>query len=161
MELLTKLGINWQLLIAQIVNFLILLFVLYKFAYGPILKMLDNRSKKIEKGLADAEVAGKKLAEMEKKEKEVLQQARVEAQKIAEKSEKQALKNAENIVAVAEEQKEKMLQEAKEQLEVEKKKIVSEAKAEVGALIIQAAEKIIDEKIDTGKDKELIEKAIK
>jgi F-type H+-transporting ATPase subunit b len=161
MELLTNLGINGKLLLAQAVNFLILLWVLYKFAYGPILKMFDDRTKKIEKGLTDAAMAGKKLAEMEKREKEILQQARVEAQKISEKSEKQAVKNAENIIAVAEERRKEMLQETKEQLEVEKKKIIMEAKVEVGALVIQAAEKIIGEKLDSKKNEDLIAKAIK
>ena len=48
-ELFSKLGIDWKLLIAQIINFLVLLFVLYKFAYRPILSMLEKRTKKIEK----------------------------------------------------------------------------------------------------------------
>ena len=160
-ELITTFHIDWKLIVAQLVNFAIILFVLKKFAYGPVMKLMNDRAKKIEKGLHDAEAAGKKLTEIEKEEKDILQQARAEAQKIAEKSENQAVKNAENIIALAEEQRKKMLQEAKEQLEVEKKKIVSEAKAEVGALIVQAAEKIIDEKMDSKRDKELIEKAIK
>ena len=64
-ELLTKLGIDLKLLVAQIVNFLILLLVLYKFAYGPIVAMLEKRQKKIEKGLKEAEEAHKKLEESE------------------------------------------------------------------------------------------------
>ena len=83
-ELLNKLGIDYKLLIAQIINFLVLLFVLWKFAYGPILAILEKRQKKIEKGLADAEAAEKRLEESEKKQKEVLRKARTEAKEIVE-----------------------------------------------------------------------------
>ena len=68
-ELITKLGIDWKFLIAQIVNFLVLLFVLYKFAYGPILAMLEKRQKKIEKGLKDAEAATKNSKKAKKSKK--------------------------------------------------------------------------------------------
>ena len=61
MELLSNLGINGKLLLAQIVNFFILLYILKRFAYKPILKVLDDRKEKIEKGLRDAENAKDKL----------------------------------------------------------------------------------------------------
>jgi len=56
-ELISTFHIEWQLIIAQLVNFAIVLFVLWKFAYNPILKTLNDRTKKIEKGVKDAEDA--------------------------------------------------------------------------------------------------------
>mgnify|MGYP001588456271 CR=1 FL=1 len=64
MELISKLGIDWKLLVAQIVNFFILLFVLYKFAYKPVLEMLEKRSKTIEKGIHDAKASEERLKEI-------------------------------------------------------------------------------------------------
>jgi len=161
MELLNNLGINGKLLLAQIINFVVLLAVLYKFAYGPVLKMLDERTKKIEKGLKDAEASHKKLAEISEKEAAVLVEARKNAQEIIKKSEESAVKNAEGIVASAKEQTTKMLEVAQKQIEQEKEKILAEAKSEIANLVVMATEKIINEKMDSAKDKELIEGIIK
>lgn len=161
MELLNNLGINAKLLIAQIVNFLVLLFVLYKFAYGPVLKLLNERTNKIEKGLKDAEDAQKKLAEITEKEKEVLLKARKQAQEIVDNAEKIAVKNKEEIIAVAKVQSEKILADSAKKIEMEKDLMFQEIKKQVAELVIAATGKVINEKLDTAKDKELIEKVIK
>ena len=160
-ELLSKLGIDWKLIIAQIVNFLVLLFVLYKFAYGPILGMLEKRQKKIEKGLADADKAQKNLEKSEEKQKEILRKARTEAKDIVEKAHMQAEKSKSEIAVEAKAQSEKILVDAKKQISQEKEKMISEVKSEIGSLVVAATEKIILERIDEKKDKELIEKLIK
>lgn len=160
-ELLTKLGIDWKLLIAQVVNFLILLFVLWKFAYGPVLAMLEKRQKKIEKGLTDADEAHKKLAESEEKQQEILRKARTEAKDIVEKAHDQAEKAKSEIAAESKAQAEKIIAGAKAEIEQEKQKTIAEIKAEIGGLVALAAEKIIDEKLDASKDKKLIEDSLK
>ena len=142
-------------------NFGIVLFVLWKFAYKPILKTLNDRSSKIEKGIQDAENSQIKLAEMEKKEKAVLQKAREEAQKIIQQSEKTALQNAKDLEITAKVQSGKILEDAKKQIQQEKDKAVKEAKTEIAELIMSATEKIIGEKMDSGRDRDLIAKAIK
>jgi F-type H+-transporting ATPase subunit b len=161
MELLNNLGINGSLLLAQLINFGILLFVLYKFAFGPVLKMLEDRTKKIEKGLKDAEASHKKLAEISEKESAVLVEARVQAQEIIKKAEDMAVTQAQSIVLTAREQTEKMLAVAQKQIEQEKEKILTEVKLEVAGLVVMATEKIIHEKLDSTKDKELISQIIK
>lgn len=161
MELLSNLGINWKLLLAQIINFLILLFVLHRFAYKPILKMLNDRTNKIEKGLKDAEESRKKLAEIAEKEKEIIAKARKDAREILKKVEDTAKKNKEEIAIEAKNQAEKIIINAKASIESEKAKMFREVKAEVTELVVMATEKIIGEKVDAKKDKELIEQAIK
>ena len=159
-ELVKTFHIEANLLAAQIVNFVIVLLVLYKFAYGPILKTLNDRTKKIEKGLKDAEESQKKLQEITKKEKEVMTDAKKEAQTIIKKSEEEAKKNAEMIVAEAKNKTDKAIADAKNLIEQEKGKMLAEVKAEVAELVAAAAGKILGEKIDSEKDRELIEKAI-
>lgn len=160
-ELIKTFHIETNLLIAQFVNFAIVLFVLWKFAYKPILKTLNDRTKKIEKGMKDAENAGKKLEEISQKEKEVLHKAKMEAQEIIKKAEDTAKKDAQNISDEAKAQTEKMIADAKKVIEQEKTKMISEVKSEIAGLVVSATEKVIHEKLDETKDKELIEKAIK
>lgn len=160
-ELIKTFHIELNLLVAQIVNFSIVLFVLYRFAYKPVLKTLNSRTGKIEKGLKDAEVAGKKLDEIMLREKEVLAEAKKEAQSIIRIAEEQAKANAMSIVLEARNQNEKLIETAKKQIEQEKDKMISEVKSEIAGLVIAATEKIIGEKLDKVKDRELIEKAIK
>jgi F-type H+-transporting ATPase subunit b len=160
-ELFSKLGIDWKLLIAQVVNFLILLFVLWKFVYGPIVAMLEKRQKKIEKGLKDAQDAGKKLEESVEKQKEILKKARTEAKDIVEKAREQAEKAKAEIANEAKAQSEKIIAGAKSEIEQEKKKMIAEIKSEIGGLVVAATEKIVGEKIDENKGNDLIEKVIK
>ena len=161
MELIKTFGIEWKLLIAQLINFFVLFFLLKRYAYKPILKMLEDRKDKIEKGLKDAEASQKKLVEIETKEKAVLTEARKQAQEIIAKAEEVAVKNKEEIIVAAKAQSEKILSDSAKKIETEKALMFQEVKKQVAELVIAATGKIIDEKIDAGKDKELIEKAIK
>jgi F-type H+-transporting ATPase subunit b len=160
-ELVKTFHIDASLLLAQLVNFAIVLFVLYKFAYKPILKTLNDRTGKIEKGLKDAEDAQNKLAEMEKREKAVLMKAKEEGQKIITVAETTARKNKEELLVEAKTQSDKILMEAGKKIEEEKNKMIGEIKSEMAGLVVMAAEKILGEKIDANKDKELIKKSIR
>ncbi len=160
MDLLNNLGINGKLLLAQIINFFVLFYVLKRFAFSPILKVLEERRKKIERGLADAEAAEKKLQEIEKKEKKILLKARKEADQIIRKSEAQAIKNGEIIITESRKQAEKIIIDAKKELAEEKRKMLSDVKQEVADLILLATEKAIGEKINENKDKEIIKKVV-
>lgn len=160
-ELVKTFQIDWKLVVAQLVNFGIVLFVLYKFAYGPILKTLNDRTAKIDKGLKDAEEANRKVIEMGDREKEVLVEARKEAQAILAKSEEQAKKNKDEIMAEAKAQAEKAVAEAQKKIEEEKNKMMAQVKGEIAGLVMAATEKLIGEKMDSKKDAELIEQSLK
>lgn len=150
-----------KLFLAQLINFTIVFLVLYFFALKPLIKIMQERSEKIEKGLSDAEEAKKKLIEMEQKEKAVLQKTRAEAQAIISQAQSIALKNKEEIISESKNQAEKILAEAKSKIEKEKEKLFLEVKSEIGALVVLATEKMLAEKIDEEKDKELIERVVK
>ena len=81
-SLLTQLGIDWKLLIAQIINFLVLLAILYKFLYKPVFKILHDREEKIEKSLRQAERIEKNLFESEAEKSKIVAEARNEAGKV-------------------------------------------------------------------------------
>src|SRR3989338_11410320 len=90
MELIEKLGIDWRLLLAQIVNFLILLFVLTKFAFRPLIKMLDGRAEKIQKSLENAQKIEKNLEEANKQKEAIILEARHGAQDIISQTKKES-----------------------------------------------------------------------
>ena len=159
-ELVKTFQIEWKLVVAQLVNFGIVLGVLYKFAYGPILKTLNDRTAKIDRGLKDAEEASKKMVEMSEKEKEVLVEARKAAQDIIAKSEEQAKKNKEEILSEAKAQSQKAVADAQKKIEEEKNKMMSEVKGEIAGLVLSATEKLIGEKMNSQKDSDLINRVI-
>ncbi|EKE19010.1 MAG: ATP synthase subunit b [uncultured bacterium] len=160
MELINALGLNVKILLAQLINFGVLVFVIYKFAYGPIMKVLDERQAKIEKGIDDAMEAGKKLVEIEEKEKSVLSEARKEAQEIIKKAQDVAEGSKAQIIEETKQEAVKIMQNTQKKIEQEREKIMGEVRGEISGLILAVTEKIIDEKMDGEKDKKLVENMI-
>lgn len=157
MEIFAKLGVDWKLLLAQVVNFAILFWILRRFAYRPMLEFLEKRSERIEKGLKDAEAAKHKLSEMEEKEKEVLAAARHEARAILSAAEEGAKKRDAERLAETEAEAKRFLEDARIKIGEEKQKILSEAKREIAEVVSLSVEKILKEKVDTEKDQKIIE----
>ncbi len=159
-EIIETFHVDYKMLIAQAVNFAIILGVLYKFAYGPMVKHMDARSKLIEKGLEDAKSAGEKLAAAAKEREDKILQAKKEARQIIEDAQLQAEKSKGEIVDQARVESEKVVEQAKEQIKNEKEKMIVEVKKEIGTLVIAATTKIIGEEIDEDKNAKLIAKTI-
>ncbi|MEP7162321.1 MAG: F0F1 ATP synthase subunit B [Candidatus Moraniibacteriota bacterium] len=160
MDALANLGIDWKLFVAQAVNFLILLFILKKFAYKPILGLLDERSQKIEKGLRDAEEAERKLTASLEEEKKIIAAAREEAREVLMLAEASAKKRDVEMLAQTKAKIDKMITEADAHLAEEQKKLLRDAKAELSGVVLSALEKVLGEKVDEKTDKVLIEKAL-
>ncbi len=158
MEALANLGIDWKLLLAQVVNFVVVLLVLKRFAYQPMLKLLDERTAKIEKGLVDAESASRKLSEMEMKEKAVLADARMEAKRILAETDEAAAKRDAAKMTETEARVKKLLEESENKIAEDRKKMLEEAKRELADTVLMAVEKVLSEKMDSAKEKELIER---
>lgn len=159
-ELIHNLGLDWKLLLAQAVNFFIVLIALRLFLYKPVLRMLATRREKIEEGLAKSEEAERKLHEAAELKKERMKEAEQEALRMMHKAEIRAKEEAEKILRAASDRDAAMAKAARERMETEKmaerKKIFEESAAFIRQAIIKTVEmnpKDIDEK--------LVEKAIK
>lgn len=161
MEALANLGIDWKLLLAQAINFLVLLFILHRFAYKPMLEFLEKRSDRIEQGLKDAQAAQAKLAQMEAREKETLAAAHESARVIMDSAEASAKKRDAIRLAETEETARRFLEDARVKIGEEKQKILIEARQEIAEVIVLSVAKILKEKVDTAKDRELIAKMMK
>jgi F-type H+-transporting ATPase subunit b len=161
MELFEALGLNTKILIAQFLNFAILVFVLWRFAYKPILKFLENRRKKIEEGVKNSERAVEKLNEVGEKERQVLVQAKKEALDIINESKADAEKKAKDILDKAKEEASLVMDKEREKLEQERSEMFEELKGKLSELVVLAVEKVLKEKIDQEKDTHIIEEALK
>ncbi len=160
MELLTKLGIDWKLLLAQAVNFLIVLGVLYKLLYKPLLKFLDDRRGKIENSLQEAKRIEEELKNLEIKRQQSEIEAKRQAQEIIIQAEKEAENRRQEIIAKMKSEAEQTLAEAKQRFDVEKDKAMRNLRQEAARLITQALTKVIGKLPVSEVDSRLINEAV-
>lgn len=156
MEVLEKLGIDWRLLAAQVVNFAILFYVLRRFAYRPILTFLDERKEKIDQGLRDAEEAAKRLQSAVAEKDAVLAAARAEAREIVSAAEAAAKEREAKHLAEAEEKVKRLLAEGEKRSIEERRRLLDEAKQELADTVLVAVEKVLREKLTTDADRTLV-----
>lgn len=143
-----KLGINGPYLLAYIINFLVLLFLLKKFLYAPITNMLDERKKRIAEGLAAADVARREAEEERQKLMAQLEKERAEAQQRIAAASSQAEKVKEDILAEARREAESIKTRAVEEAEAEKQRVLAEAHKQIAELAMLAAERVVREGLD-------------
>lgn len=155
MELLTKLGIDWKLLVAQIINFFILLVVLYRFVYKPVLDTLDKRSKTIEKGMHDAKKSEEKLLEIERLREQRLAETSREIGRLLEQAKRDAESVKKDLTAAAQAQADDLMKRTKIQIEEQKQAMIEEVKAEVTMFIVKATGKILEREFSADDQKRL------
>ncbi len=161
MEALGKLGIHPLLLIAQIVNFIILLWLLNRFLYKPILRLFRERSSKIEEGLKTAENLKRQAAESEEKQRILIEEAKKEAHRIVEQATKLGDEEKKKILQIANEESKKIVERALTEIDQEKKNIMTEIKKEVGEMVVSLSTAMVKKIIDEKTHKDLLESAVK
>lgn len=161
MEIIENFGIDPVLLAAQIVNILIILAVLRKFVYGPVLEILNKRKQTVEKGLKDAEDSRILLEKAEEKEREIITDAQQQAKRIIDDAKKQAFEEADQIKESAKKQTDKMLQDARAQIEQETKEAESKLSTKINDLSIGLLTKTLRDLFGEKEEKQLLQKAIK
>ncbi len=144
----------------QILNFVVLLGVLNLILYKPLTNLLAEREKKIRDGVENAEKAEASLKEATSIREDMMKNAKVESQAMMDKARKdgEGLKNS--IVAEAQDQAKKIVDNGHQVIALEKAKTMEELKAKAVNLIVQTAEKVIREKMDSGKDAKMIEDSL-
>lgn len=142
-QLFDAFGIDWKLLIAQAINFGVLLAVLTYLLYKPVLKTLDERSALIKKGVVDAEEATKKLEEADDTVKARLQEAEGEAEGLVARARDEAGSERSRIVKEAEVRASHIEKDAEARAKEAKEQALKESEREIARLAILAAEKAI------------------
>lgn len=158
MEIFAKLGIDWRLLVFQIVNFGIVLIVLRHFLYLPLIAFLEKRRERIEEGLVFAREMEKKLAAADEEYAHRLSRAKSEAQSIVERATKNADKLKAELVTKADFEAKKIVERAVLDMAAEKEKIIADVRKEAAELVIVATRQVLGGEIDEKRAKQLIDK---
>src|SRR5947208_14722220 len=152
-------GWNWKLFLSQVISFCIVAYLLQRFAYKPILALLEERRRKIEEGQLNAEKIRKELAEAEKRYQEIVAKANADAQRmidearesaahLSERKQQEAIASAEQIVA-----------KAKEAATLEHERQMQTLKRELGRLVIDTTAKVTGKVLTSDDQKRLQEEA--
>lgn len=159
--LLETLGLNGKLFVAQLVNFSIVLLVVWRWVYRPLLKAMDARSQKIDQGLKNADEAKRLMADASEEREKVIREAKAEARTMLDTVKAEA--DAERVKRSAELQAEldKQLTEARARLAQDKDAIMTTIRAEAADLVAKATERVTGDVIQSKEHRELIEQALK
>ncbi len=157
---ISELGINWSVLITQVITVIILLVLLRFVAYKPIMRMLDERSRRIKESMEQAEDIKKQSASTREEIKKQLEQASREGQeRIA-----RALKAGEDVKQKAQEDAKKeaeaLVNRARSEIQRERDEAIGEVRREFADLTVLAAGKVIEKSLDKEEHRELIEKVL-
>jgi F-type H+-transporting ATPase subunit b len=154
-------GVTWELLLSQCIAFLVLAFALKKFAYGPVLKVLEERKQRIAEGIENADKIKAELEDTQaqkdailkeagEKRQEIIDAAKAAAAKLEREEAEKALKKAEDIIA-----------KAQEATEASRQEMMSELKAEIGRLVVDTTIKVSGKVLSEDDQQRLIDETNK
>jgi F-type H+-transporting ATPase subunit b len=154
---MAKLGVNLGYLIFQILNFTIVCILLYAWAYKPILNMLDKRKNKIAQGLEDARIASEARANAEQEAAKILAEAQNKASQVVHESTERAEAAALEIHATAVAEATKEREASLAEVQIERDRMLGDLRAQIAALAIAAAQKLVGEALDEKRQHALID----
>ena len=158
---MAELGFHWQSLLVYMVNFTILLALLYVIGYKPILRVLDQRSNRIRESLDQAENVQKESKERQEEMDLQLQEARKEGQNLIDQAREMADKYLEEERGRAREEAHAFLAKARTDIQRERENAVEEVRGQFGDLVVTAAERIIRRSLDKDAHDDIIEQVLK
>ena len=147
-------GLTW-------ITFLLMAFVLFKVAWKPIMKALDEREDSIRKALADAEKARAETAALEARQQQMLKDSLAESQRILDTARVAARQTAETIQSKASQDARELIENAKKEITGATEKARTELRKESAELAIALATKVIGDNMDSGKNRAIVQKMMK
>jgi F-type H+-transporting ATPase subunit b len=153
-------GVNWISLVWYVVLFGLVLFLLRRFAFGPILGAIDNRQRSINEALDDAEKAVASVTESHERAEKILWDASAEAQDIIRNAERVGNDLQEQARQVARAEADSLIAKARTEIERERTAAVQEIRRHTVDLALTAATQIIGENLDDERNRKLAEEAI-
>lgn len=160
-ELIHTLGIDWKLLVANTITFFMVLWILRKFAYRPIINLLEQRQKMVADGIAKAKQSEEGYAELQREKQRILEEAKTDALKVVHAAEVEAANLRQQEIAKTQAETSQLLEKTKQQLERERQQMVSKAKADLADLVVAASTKVLGETVDAELEKKLQTQAVK
>ncbi len=154
------LGINLPTLVAQIINFLILLGLLYLVAYKPILKMFDERSRKIKESMEQTEVIKEQAANAEEEVKKKLEVAGKEGQEVISRAMQTGEEARKKLHEDARQEAQALVEKARLEIQRERDEAIDDLRREFTDLTVETAGMIIEQELDKKAHQELIDKVL-
>lgn len=151
----------WENTVFAIVAFLILYWLLNKYAFGPLFSMMEQRRKLIQEQMNTAETSRKAAETSMEEQKAALEQARKEAYAIIEQARTTSTKQADEIVQSAKSEATRLKDDALKDIESEKNKAIAALRSEVGGISVKIASKIIEKQVDEKAQEELVDQYLK
>lgn len=151
----------WTSTIVTLVSFLVLYFLLNRYAFGPLMSVMEKRRELVLGQLNEAAETRSEAAAYVEQQKEALQQARQEAYEILEQSRQTSSKQADALIAQAKEETARMKDEAIRDIDSEKNKAMAALRGEVGRVSVQIASKLIEKEIDEKANEGLVDQYLK
>ncbi len=152
-------GWNWQLFLSQVISFSIVAFLLRRFAYKPILAVLEERRRRIEEGLINADKIKKELAEAEKRYQEIVAKANADAQKMIDEARESSAHLTERKQQEAIAAAEQIIAKAREAAALEHERTMESMKRELGRLVVETTAKVTGKVLTSEDQKRLQEEA--
>ncbi len=159
-KLLSELGINLPSLLAQLVNFALLLGLMYLFAYKPIMKMLDERSRKVKESMEQTEQIKKQAEQAEEAFKVKIEEASHQGQLVIDRATRTSEEIRQKARQEAKEEAELLLARARTEIRRERDEVIDELRREYADLTIMAAEKVIERSLDKKAHRQIIDKVL-
>lgn len=159
-ELFHTLGIDWRLLMYYLLNFAVLVFILQRYAFKPILAALKNREQRIARSMQDAAELERRVQESQKELQATLAKAQTEAQAIVESSRQQAADVRTREVAAVQQEIEHLRDNAKRELTVERDEALQAVRQAATQLVLLATEKVTHGAAQGHIDKAMVEKTV-
>lgn len=151
-SLIQTFHIDLKLFISQIINFAIVISILYFFVLKPLLKVMNDRNDTIEKSLLDAKKVEENMAKTDLEYRNILAQAHKEANEIVKKANIQAEKRKEEIIKKAKDDIAVIISQEKSKLQTDRENIIKEIKKDVSSMVVFSLEKILHKNIDQKED---------
>jgi F-type H+-transporting ATPase subunit b len=155
------LGIQWPALIFQLIAFLMLVAILWRYAYRPVLNILDQRAARIRESMEQADRIERQLAETEQRNQEILAEARREAQTIMAQAREVADAHVAQARETAHQEAEKQLQQSLAPRRAAEERVKTELRQQAADLVILAASKVVRRELDPQKHYDLIDETLR
>jgi F-type H+-transporting ATPase subunit b len=157
LEFFDAFGVDLFKLGFQVFNFLLLLYLLNRFLFKPVMARIDERQARIRKGLEDAEKAARDRQQAQAEREAAIVEARKEAETMIARATKIAEDSRTEIVAEARSEAEKVVSRAREEIVAEKEKAMAEIRGQVADLALLAAGKLVRRQMDGETQRRLVE----
>ena len=142
-----RFGLEPKYIVMQVVSFLVVLFVLYKFAIKPVTATMDERNRKIESGIKHAEEMQAKLAAAQQESATIVKKANAEATRIVEDARKSAKDYLDRQIQEATAKANDQLSKAQQAIDLEHKKMLADARTEIARLVVTTTERVLAKKL--------------